>query len=48
MKSSTFQTELHDEKTFYKAFHKDLEQAKEEVIIESPFLTVQSDPTPLN
>lgn len=30
---------LHDEKTFYKAFLRDLEYCKEEVIIESPFIT---------
>lgn len=36
---TTFRTSLHDEKTFYKAFIKDLEQCQEEVIIESPFIT---------
>lgn len=36
---ANFTSELHDEKTFYKAFLKDLEQAKTEVIIESPFIT---------
>ncbi len=30
---------LHDEKTFYKAFLRDLVYCKEEVIIESPFIT---------
>ncbi|MCX6726436.1 MAG: phospholipase D-like domain-containing protein [Candidatus Shapirobacteria bacterium] len=30
---------LHDEKTFYKAFLRDLEQCQKEVIIESPFIT---------
>lgn len=30
---------LHDEKTFYKAFLRDLDQATEEIIIESPFIT---------
>jgi len=34
-----FNSSLHDEKTFYKAFLKDLENCKEEVIIESPFIT---------
>jgi phosphatidylserine/phosphatidylglycerophosphate/cardiolipin synthase-like enzyme len=29
---------LYDEKTFYKAFLKDLEQCQKEVIIESPFI----------
>lgn len=32
---------LHDEKTFYQAFVRDLERCKEEVIIESPFITTQ-------
>lgn len=32
-------SQLHDEKTFYKAFLRDLEACKEEVIIESPFIT---------
>lgn len=35
----TYSTSLHDEKTFYKAFIKDLEQCQSEVIIESPFIT---------
>ena len=30
---------LHDEKTFYKAFLRDLEHCQKEVIIESPFIT---------
>ena len=30
---------LYDEKSFYKAFLKDLEQCQKEVIIESPFIT---------
>lgn len=30
---------LHDEKNFYQAFVKDLKNCKEEVIIESPFIT---------
>lgn len=30
---------LHDEHTFYQAFIKDLERCKNEVIIESPFIT---------
>lgn len=34
-----FQSKLYDEKGFYGAFVKDLRQAKEEVIIESPFIT---------
>lgn len=36
---ANFTSELHDENTFYRAFLKDLEQAKAEVIIESPFIT---------
>lgn len=41
---SSYQNELnssnlHDEKTFYKTFIKDLENCKEEVVIESPFIT---------
>ena len=32
-------TELHDEKTFYKKFLKDLEECTDELIIESPFIT---------
>ena len=30
---------LHDEKTFYQTFLKDLKNAKDEIIIESPFIT---------
>lgn len=36
---SSFTTSLHDEKTFYQAFLKDLKRCREEVIIESPFIT---------
>ena len=36
---NNFTTSLHDEKTFYQAFIKDLEHCKQEVIIESPFIT---------
>lgn len=32
-------SELHDETTFYQRFVRDLEKAKEEVIIESPFIS---------
>ncbi len=31
---------LHDEKTFYPHFLSDLEQSQNEVIIESPFITI--------
>lgn len=34
-----FNSQLHDEKTFYNAFLRDLEGYREEVIIESPFIT---------
>ncbi len=36
-----FTTSLHDEKTFYQAFFRDLKQCKKEVIIESPFITTE-------
>lgn len=39
MISSKFDSQLHDEKTFYPTFLKDLERAQSEVIIESPFIT---------
>src|SRR5579864_9293438 len=32
-----FNSQLHDEKTFYKAFLNELDACREEVIIESPF-----------
>lgn len=43
-RSQSYQNELissslHDEKTFYKAFLKDLEACTSEVIIESPYIT---------
>ena len=38
---SNFTTSLHDEKTFYQTFLKDLEGCKHEVIIESPFITTE-------
>lgn len=34
-----FSTELYDEKTFYKAFLRDVDHATKEIIIESPFIT---------
>jgi len=34
-----FNSKLYDEKSFYPAFIKDLESCKEEVIIESPYIT---------
>src|SRR3989344_8407212 len=36
-----FNSSLHDEKTFYHAFIYDLERCKEEIIIESPFITTE-------
>ncbi len=36
---NNYNSTLHDEKTFYKAFLRDLDQAAEEIIIESPFIT---------
>ena len=36
---NNFTTSLHDEKTFYQVFMADLETSKQEVIIESPFIT---------
>ncbi len=37
--SDLLTSQLHDEKTFYKAFIEDLRKSKEEVIIESPYIT---------
>ncbi len=34
-----FFSQLHDEKTFYQTFLKDLEKCQNEVIIESPYIT---------
>jgi phosphatidylserine/phosphatidylglycerophosphate/cardiolipin synthase-like enzyme len=36
---SNYRSTLHDENTFYRAFLRDLDQATEEIIIESPFIT---------
>ncbi len=36
---NNYSSTLHDEKTFYSAFLRDLDQAKDEIIIESPFIT---------
>ena len=33
-------TSLHDEKTFFSKFLTDLENSQNEVIIESPFITI--------
>jgi len=34
-----FNSQLHDEKSFYRAFLRDLDTCRKEVIIESPFIT---------
>lgn len=34
-------SQLHDEKTFYRTFLKDLEDCENEVIIESPYITTE-------
>ena len=36
---NNYSSTLHDEKTFYKAFLRDIDRATEEIIIESPFIT---------
>lgn len=38
---SLFTSDLYDEKTFYQTFWRDLEKCKEEVVIESPYITYQ-------
>jgi HKD family nuclease len=39
--SSMVDSSLYDQETFYYQFFKDLQQAKEEIVIESPFLTMR-------
>lgn len=39
--SSLLSSKLYDEKTFYQTFIQDLEGCKEEVIIESPYITTE-------
>jgi hypothetical protein len=34
-----FNSKLHDEKTFYQTFFQDLKNCRQEVIIESPYIT---------
>ncbi len=41
LSDSLVKSKLYDENTFYKSFIKDLKKCKEEVIIESPFITCQ-------
>jgi len=38
---SQFNSTLYDEKTFYQTFCQDLENCREEIIIESPYITYQ-------
>ena len=38
---NNYTTSLHDEKTFFNVFFKDLEQCQKEVIIESPLITTK-------
>ncbi|QQS43853.1 hypothetical protein IPM65_07000 [Candidatus Roizmanbacteria bacterium] len=38
-RSKSYKSELFNEKTFYEKFLKDLELAKKEVVIESPYIT---------
>lgn len=38
-RSNYFKSELYSEKTFYRKFLKDLERSKNEIIIESPYIT---------
>ena len=38
---SLLTSQLHDEKTFYQTFLRDLEHCQEEVVIESPYITLQ-------
>ena len=39
--NSLFTSQLHDEHTFYQTFLKDVEKCQNELIIESPYITVQ-------
>lgn len=39
--SLSLPSQLHDEKTFYQTFLKDLERCESEVIIESPYITTE-------
>ncbi len=41
MVASAFHSQLHDEKTFYQTFLRDLEGCTNEVIIESPYITTE-------
>ncbi len=39
--NSLLTSQLHDEKTFYQTFLKDLERCQNEIVIESPFITTE-------
>lgn len=39
--NNLFSSQLHNEKTFYQSFLSDLENCRDEVIIESPFITTE-------
>lgn len=39
--SSLLNSQLHDEKTFYQTFLRDLEHCQQEVVIESPYITCE-------
>ena len=41
MSTTPLHSQLHDEKTFYQTFLRDLESCQKEVIIESPYVTSQ-------
>lgn len=41
MVSDLLSSRLHDNKSFYKAFEKDLKSARQSVLIESPFITTK-------
>ncbi len=41
MSSALLNSQLHDEKTFYQTFLRDLESCTNEVIIESPYITTE-------
>ncbi len=41
VQDNLFSSELFDEKTFYQAFIRDLENCREEAVIESPYITIE-------
>jgi phosphatidylserine/phosphatidylglycerophosphate/cardiolipin synthase-like enzyme len=36
-----FSSQLHDEKTFYQTFLRDIQRCQQEIVIESPYITLQ-------